>query len=219
MPRRSVSIVVGLLLVAGCNTGGDDRPPVQDTTPATPHDLTRVDQARQQGAESAPVWFIMASDFQCPYCRAFHHDVWPRIEADYVRTGKIRVAFMNHPMDFHPLAIPAAEAAMCAGAQNKFWPMHDSLFANQEKWVKDANPAGMFAAFATSLGLDIGAWKNCMTAHATRAMVEQDLLRTKQIGISGTPSFVIGDSLAVAGLAPYGHYKSAIDRALARVGR
>jgi protein-disulfide isomerase len=208
------------LVTAGCARGkAESETPPPPSTPPAQFDLARVDKARQMGSETAPVWFIMGSDFQCPYCRNFHHDTWPKIEAEYVRTGKIRVAFMNHPMRFHARAIPAAEAAMCAGAQDRFWPMHDTLFVNQDKWVNGADPQAMFEGYATRLGLEMDAWRSCMGTHATRNMVEADFTKTENVGITGTPGFIIGDSLAVSGAAPYADFKREIDRALARARR
>jgi protein-disulfide isomerase len=212
------------LLVACARPEGEADPqPAASSPPA--FDLARVDRARQMGSDSAKVWFIMGSDFECPYCRSFHHDTWPQIEREYVRTGKVRVAFMNHPMSLrppfsmHPRAIPAAEAAMCAGAQDRFWAMHDSLFVNQEKWARGDNPQGIFESYAGALGLQMDQWRNCMTTHATRTMIENDYHRTKQVGIEGTPSFVIGDQLAVVGAAPFADFKKALDDALAKAGR
>lgn len=188
---------------------------------ATNPDLARIDKARMMGPESAKVWLIMASDFQCPYCKSFHDDTWPRLEKEYVATGKIRVAFLNHPMDFHQLAIPAAEAAMCAGKQDKFWPMHDSLFMNQEKWAKGGQPAAVFEALATSLRLDMTDWRACVSSRATRAMIEADFARSKAGGVSGTPSFFIGNppQLAIVGAESYAEFKKALDAAIAQAGR
>jgi protein-disulfide isomerase len=213
------------LLLAACTKPDADADPQPAASSPPPFDLAKIDRARQMGSDSAKVWLIMGSDFECPYCKSFHHDTWPRIEREYVRTGKVRVAFMNHPMSLrppfsmHPRAIPAAEAAMCAGAQDRFWAMHDSLFVNQEKWARGDNPQALFESYATGLGLEMASWRNCMSSHATRDMVHQDYARTKQVGIEGTPSFVIGNELAVVGAAPYGDFKKALDDALAKVGR
>lgn len=181
--------------------------------------LVRADKARIMGSESARVWFLMSSDFQCPFCRDFHGQTWHRIEKEYVATGKIRAAFVNHPMPFHQFAVPAAEAAMCAGKQDKFWPMHDGLFATQDKWVKSGRSQPVFDSLATSLGLRMEDWRSCMATHATRAMVEGDFEKSKNGGVTGTPSFFIGGELAIVGVAPYADFKKAIDAALARAGR
>jgi protein-disulfide isomerase len=129
---------------------------------------------------------------------------------------------MNFPMNMkappmHPRSVPSAEVAMCAGAQDKFWQMHDTLFNNQDKWARAADPMPLWESYAKSLGLDSTAWRNCVTTHATRTQVEQDFTRLLRIGVQGTPSFVIGDSLAIVGVASYAEYKKAIEAALARV--
>lgn len=181
--------------------------------------IVRADKARIKGSESAKVWLVTSSDFQCPYCRQFHHETWGSIEKDYVATGKIRVAFLNHPMPFHQFAIPAAEAAMCAGKQDKFYPMHDGLFATQERWVKSGNPQPIFDSLATSLGLRMEDWRSCVSTRATRAMVEADFERSKRGGVKGTPSFFIGDQLAIVGVAPYADFRKALDAAIAQANR
>jgi protein-disulfide isomerase len=212
---RSLALLFIAFVVTACGRRDDDDSPAPATPPPA-FDLNRIDQSRQLGSPSAKVWFIMGSDFQCPYCKAFHDETWSRINDEYVKTGKVRAAFLHHPMDFHPRAIPAAEAAMCAGAQDRFWVMHDSLFANQAKWVGAPDPQPIFEGLAKSIGLDLGSWKNCVTSHATRTQVEADYMRTSQVGIKGTPSFVIGDSLSIVGAAPFAEFKKAIDAALAR---
>lgn len=226
MSMRRLLLVVPALLLAACGRKPDTTPESQASapapaTPATPaaDPLVRADKARIMGSETAKVWMIVASDFQCPFCRAFHHETWKRIEKDYVATGKIRVAFLNHPMEFHRLAIPAAEAAMCAGRQDKFWVMHDSLFTSQDRWVKSPNPQSVFESLAGSVGVDMNEWRTCVTSRAMRPMVEADFARSQSAGVKGTPSFIIGDVLAVVGAAPYEDFRSAIDAALARADR
>ncbi|HET9424248.1 MAG TPA: thioredoxin domain-containing protein [Gemmatimonadaceae bacterium] len=188
--------------------------------PATSGDtsLLRADKARIQGSDSAKVWFVMSSDFQCPFCRSFHKEVWPRIEKEYVATGKLRVAFLNHPMSFHQFAIPAAEAAMCAGRQDRFWPMHDKLFEAQDAWAKGGRAAAVFDSLAGTLGIRMEEWRACTSSHATRAMVEADFARSSAGGVTGTPSFFIGDQLAVVGAEPYAAFRQAIEAALAKAG-
>ena len=78
---------------------------------------------------------ILSSDFQCPYCKMWHDSADMTIRREYIDNGKVRLAFINYPIGSHQNAIPATEYAMCAAAQNKFWEMHDALFAAQEKWV------------------------------------------------------------------------------------
>jgi protein-disulfide isomerase len=179
--------------------------------------LTRADKARIMGSDSAKLWLVESSDFQCPYCRQWHDETWEQVNKEYVATGKVRFAFINHPMPFHPFAIPAAEAAMCAAEQDKFWPMHDALYATQDNWTKKP-AAPVFDSLATAFKLDMTAWRNCVSTHHTRPMIDSDLMRSKQGGVNGTPSFFIGQQMAMEGAQPFSQFKKALDSALAKAG-
>jgi protein-disulfide isomerase len=121
-------------------------------------------------------------------------------------------------MPFHQFAIPAAEAALCAGEQDRFWPMHDALYATQDDWTKRSAPQPVFDSLATSLKLDMTAWRGCVASHHTRPMIDSDLMRSKQGGVNGTPSFFIGQQMAIEGAQPFSEFKKAIDAALAKAG-
>lgn len=178
--------------------------------------LVIADQARTRGASSAPLWMIIISDFQCPYCKQWHDETWPSIDHDYVATGKLRVAYVNFPLSIHPFAKPAAEAAMCAAVQDKFWPVQDALFKSQDEWVASGNPRPKFEAIATAAGVDVTKWKACMDSHRTMPLIEADYDKAASAGVQSTPSFFIGNE-ALAGAAPYAQFKTIIDRQLARV--
>src|SRR5207249_9488018 len=82
--------------------------------------------ARSRGRLNAPVTVYEMSDFQCPYCRAFALATLPLLEREYVTTGKVRFVYINLPLpSLHANATAAAEAAMCAARQSRFWTMHD----------------------------------------------------------------------------------------------
>src|SRR5688500_17464643 len=117
-------------------TTRSDTAPISPAVNAAPDsDVVKADLARIQGSPTAPVWVIEVSDFQCPYCKQWHEQTYPKLRDEFVRTGKVRLAYINFPLAQHGNAQPAAEAAMCAGAQGKFWEMHDALFTNQAKWA------------------------------------------------------------------------------------
>ena len=221
MDRRLLSLAA-ILSLGACATKPDAAPqsPPSSSAGAAPQDtsIVRADKARIQGSESAKVWLVIASDFQCPFCREFHDDIYKKILKDYVAPGKIRVAFLNHPMAFHAMAIPAAEAAMCAGKQDRFWEMHDGLFMTQEKWTKRTDPQPVFDSLATSLKLRVDDWRACFTSHATRAMIDADLFRSKGGGVTGTPSFFVDNRLALIGIEPYENFRRELDAAIARAG-
>src|SRR5437867_13352736 len=85
--------------------------------------------ARAKGRPDAPVTVYEMSDFQCPYCRAFALATMPLLEREYVQAGKVRFVYINLPLSsLHKNAATAAEVALCAARQQRFWPMHDLLF-------------------------------------------------------------------------------------------
>ena len=178
--------------------------------------LVRADQARTRGASTAPLWMIIISDFQCPYCKQWHDETWASIDHDYVATGKIRVAYVNFPLSIHQFAKPAAEAAMCAAVQDKFWPVQDAIFKAQDEWAASTNPRPKFEAIVAAAGVDVTKWKACMDSHQTMPLIEADYDKAAAAGVQSTPSFFIGNE-GIAGAAPYSQFKTAIDRQLARL--
>lgn len=175
----------------------------------------RADRGRIQGSASATVWFVESSDFQCPYCKVWHDSTYPNIVRDYVSAGKLRMAYINYPLNIHPNSKPAAEAAMCASVQGKFWPMHDSLFATQERWasLRDASP--VYDSLATSLGLNMSEWRDCVSKHLSMPLIQADAERSQRAGAQSTPTFFVGDQV-VEGAKPYSVFRDAIERALAK---
>jgi protein-disulfide isomerase len=87
-----------------------------------------IDEARTAGDKNAPVTMYEFSDFECPFCGSFYRDTYKQLTENYVKKGKLRIVFVDHPLSFHPQAQKAAEAARCAQEQGKFWEMHDGLF-------------------------------------------------------------------------------------------
>jgi protein-disulfide isomerase len=151
----------------------------------------RADRGRIVGDSAAKVWVIMASDFQCPYCKQWHDAAFAALMRDYATKGKIRMAFINMPLNIHPNAMPAAEAAMCASVQNKFWQMHDALFGAQQEWAPMPNALQKFESLAAGVGVDIGQWRNCMSNHLTAPLINADRDRARTAGVGSTPTFFV----------------------------
>ena len=153
--------------------------------------LARASASRQKGADSAKITIIELADFQCPFCRQFTVSTMPAVDSLYVRTGKARIVFHNMPFPTHPRAWIAAEAAMCAGAQGRFWPMHDRLFENQSRWGEGEQPVAEFESYAAALGLDMAAYRDCTGRDRVAPLIMSDLMQASQSGVDGTPTFVL----------------------------
>jgi protein-disulfide isomerase len=178
---------------------------------------TAADRGRIRGAETAPIWVVEISDFQCPFCKRWHDQSFATIDKDYVQTGKVRLAYLNFPLSMHANARAASEAAMCASVQGKFWPLHKSLFDTQEKWASQANPTPTFDSLAVAAGVDATAWRSCMTTHATGKLIDADHDRSTAAGVQSTPTFFIGDR-KLEGAYPVDSFRVAIEAAIAKAG-
>jgi protein-disulfide isomerase len=177
---------------------------------------TAADRGRIRGAESAPIWLVEVSDFQCPFCKQWHDQSFAAIDREYVQTGKVRLAYLNYPLSsMHKNARAAAEAAMCASVQNKFWELHASLFDSQARWSEIENPMPTFDSLSVAAGVAAPAWRQCMAAHATAPLIDADHDRSKSAGVRSTPTFFVGDHL-LEGAYPVDSFRVAIDAALAK---
>lgn len=191
--------------VAGGAVAAQPSAPGQDT-------ISRLaDRGRILGDSAAPVWVVMASDFQCPFCKQWHDAAFAGLVKDYVNTHRVRMAFLNMPLSMHQHAKPASEAAMCAAVQDKFWPMHDSLFATQKIWEVLESPLSMFDTLANENHVEMTAWRACMSKHSTLPLIEADLDRARTTGAGSTPTFFVG-SMKLAGADA--NVRGAIDSAL-----
>jgi len=196
---------------------GDVAPAARGLSTLTDSLSTSADRARIRGAESAPVWLVEISDFQCPFCKQWHDESFAKIDQEYVKTGKVRMAYLNFPLTrIHKNAQVAAEAAMCAGVQGKFWELHNSLFQSQPRWAESKTPIVVFDSLARAAGVELKAWDRCMTAHSTAKLIEADRDRSSKAGVESTPTFFVGDR-ALAGAFPVDTFRVAIEQALAKL--
>jgi protein-disulfide isomerase len=229
--KRLLTLV---LLVAGCrpSDGGAKSPPAQGASasvaaPASAASpaaqskadsardnalLERADRSRIQGDTAAPVWIVEISDFECPFCKQWHDSTYPAIVREFIRPGIARLAYVNFPLAQHPHALPAAEAAMCAGAQDRFWPMHDAIFNAQSRWVPLTDAMPMYDSLAVSLGVNATQWRDCVRSNVMRRLINADRARGTTAGVGSTPTFFVGDE-PIRGAAPIDAFRAAIARA------
>jgi protein-disulfide isomerase len=167
---------------------------------------TVVAKGPARGPGDAKVTIVEFSDFQCPFCgRA--HDTVEEVMKTYA--GKVRLVFRNFPLDFHPYAAKAAEAAMCANEQGKFWEYHDVLFANQQKL-----DVPQLKEHASAVGLDEAKFVACLESGKEASSVKEDQAAGSKVGVSGTPAFFI-NGVMLSGAQPLDEFKRVIDQELA----
>jgi protein-disulfide isomerase len=142
------------------------------------------DRDHIQGAPDAVVTFLEYGDYQCPYCGA----AYPIVKQVQEAMGDwLRFVFRNFPITTsHPHAERAAEAAEAAAAQDRFWPMHDLLYENQQRLeAKD------LLSYADRLGLDVERFERDLDEHVHAARVHEDFMSGVRSGVNGTPSFYV----------------------------
>jgi len=158
--------------------------------------LLMLDKTPAMGDPNARVIIVEFGDYQCPYCGKHATQVLPQIIEEYVKTGKVRYFFKDTPVEaIHPQAFKAAEAALCAGAQGKYWEMHDRLFKNQQSLSLDG-----LGAQATALVLDIATFQQCLDQGTYASQIRNSIQDAVKSGARGTPTFIVAKlNLEVSG--------------------
>ena len=168
------------------------------------------------GRDDAPVTVVEFSDYQCPFCRKFHSDTFAELKKNYIDTGKVRYISRDLPLDFHPNAPGAAVAARCAGEQHKFWEMRDMMVVN----AADLTTPSLMK-YGQQINLDMTACGACLNDKKYTAAIQKDVADANTLGISGTPSFVVGktakdeiNGARIVGAVPYSVFDTAIKNQL-----
>jgi protein-disulfide isomerase len=157
-----------------------------------------------RGNAQAAVTIVEFADYECPYCKQAADTVKQVLDT---YGDQVRFAYRDFPLDMHPNARPAAEAAHCAGAQGKFWEYHDQLFASSDL------SATRLDAVADELGLDRKKFDACMNNDTFVARIDKDLADGSALGIDGTPVFYVNGRL-LDGAQPFEKFKEIIDEEL-----
>lgn len=181
-----------------------------------------ADDDPMKGSVDAPVTIIEFSDFQCPFCRKYYEESYLQLKEDYIDTGKVKYVFRDFPLNFHPVAIPAAVAANCVREQEGdvgYFAIHDKFFDEQaklgtgtvqftqsdiDKWVSEVYP-----------NLDMTAYETCLDDPAQIEEIQNDLKDGTLAGVSGTPSFFI-NGIQLVGAQPYSVIKQTIEKELSK---
>jgi protein-disulfide isomerase len=151
------------------------------------------------------VTLVEFGDFECPYCGE-EEPVLKQLGSAYA--SDLRLVFKEFPLSIHPDAERAAEAALAANAQGKFWPYHDTLYANQ-----DALTESDLVSYATDLALDVSTFQTAIAQGTYEPAVQADVAQGESLGVAGTPTFFVNGRVAVGAL-PYATLAAAVDQEL-----
>ncbi len=178
------------------------------TGPAAPP----VSAALTLGRPGAPVIIVEFGDYQCTNCGAFARDTEPALIRQYVRTGVVRLAWRDFPW-VDDQSFRAAVAARAAGLQGKFWAFHDYLFAHQSPNERSGLLTDAYLrSVAQRLGLNMAAFDRDLASPALAAAVRADDSFGQQLGVPGTPAFLINGQ-PFFGAQPLPAFEAAIAKA------
>jgi protein-disulfide isomerase len=200
----AVVLIGGVFLFTGDSNTGPIKGNIVDQKQEQQEGKTSasVDDDAVLGDPDAPVTIIEFSDYQCSYCGRHYAQTFPLIKSEYIDTGKVKIVFRDFPLNFHPEAQGAAEAAECvrdaAGNDEAYYEMHDKIFENQQL-LSTSN----LKAWAQEIGYDIS---SCLDSGKFKSEVQKDSVDAQSAGFEGTPGFLIMKSGAKEGTPLKGAY-------------
>lgn len=179
------------------------------------------------GPADAPITIVEFTDYQCPFCYRFYQQTYKNLLNAY--PDKIRFVFRNFPLSFHQNAFAAAEAALCAGDQNKYAEYHDALFDNYQLLNNESGAVleqTEYNKLAEGLGLDVASFESCMTSRKYKTFIENDMKDSATLppeyvngqyeaAVGGTPTFFI-NGRRLGGAYPIQYFQQIIEEELAK---
>ncbi len=222
-------IVVGLVLIV---TGVLIAPSIQQATQPV-GDIVVPDfrdlpphEANTMGDPQAPLTVVEFSDFQCPACKGFSDFVEETLIEEYVATGKVYFVYRSMGKWIGQESVDAAEAAYCAGEQNKFWEYHDILFANHTGENVGDFIEKRLIAFAEKIdGLNVKEFKACLESDKYLQQANADFSDGRELGVQGTPTlfvFITGKDappIPIQGVPQIDQLRQTLNDALAQAGQ
>lgn len=166
------------------------------------------------GDPDAPIVIVEMSDFGCPYCARHALETLPALEREFVATGKVFYKHVPFVMGMFPNGDRAARAAECAGEQDRFWPMHDSVYVHQREWKKGSDADGLLASLARKVVPDGAKWAACYAAGRQDGRTTAANAAAARLGVRATPTFFINGQL-VEGALPLDVMRSGLNSMLA----
>jgi protein-disulfide isomerase len=171
------------------------------------------------GNEGAGITVIEFADYRCPFCHKFHEETFDKIVTNFLNTGKAKYLFKDlvvNDRDEYKGSMQAAVASHCAAEQGKYWEYSKEIFKNfkpePQHWIN----LDSLLTFANNIQLpDIGKFKSCVESNKYQNQIQESGTMAKQLGITGTPSFVIlkNDKIETTfpGAVPYEYFENTLN--------
>ena len=165
--------------------------PQRGPAPAQPPVPERVQVdlkgAYAMGKADAPVTMVAFVDYECPFCKRFDTQTLPGLKKKYIDTGRLRYVIRDLPLEFHKRALKASEATYCAAEQGKYWEMREKLITHSDRLDPDS-----LLEHGKAIGVNLEPFRQCLEGGKYAAGLAKGLDTARALGISGTPTFVVG---------------------------
>ena len=171
----------------------------------------------QRGNASADVWVVEFADFGCGYCEKFYRETLPVFDSLYINKGRVFWKFVPFTIGMFPNSAEAAETAICAAEQGKFFAMHDVLYSNRKQWMKSSSVRQQMAQYATQAKLDPKRYRVCITGRTASDQLQRNNVLARTLLIRGTPTFFINGEV-VPGALPTDTFVKGMDAVLKSYG-
>ena len=194
------------------------QPPQRAAAPAQPPAPERVKvnikDAYAMGKADAPVTMVAFVDYECPFCKRFDTQTLPGLKKKYIDAGKLRYVIRDLPLEFHKRALKASEATYCAAEQGKYWEMREKLISHSDRLDPES-----LVEHGKAIGVSMDPFRQCMDGGKYADGLKKGLDTARVLGISGTPTFVIGrtargdvlEGVKVVGAQPAANFEREIE--------
>lgn len=150
------------------------------------------------GSETAPVTIVEYASVTCPHCASFHQQTYPALKTKYIDTGKVKLIFREFPTQPAPVAIAGFMLARCA--DDKYYPMLDAIFSQQQSWAQD--PYNGFLRIARQAGFTQEKFEACLKDQKLAEQIQEVAKRgSEQFKVESTPTFFINGKKYVGALS------------------
>ncbi len=209
-----LSIIIAAFIIGGAIILKDKNTNKGNTQVESGKASIEIDINRNEilGNKNAKVSWVEFGDYQCPYCKKLHSGARKEIIKKYVDSGKINMVFKNFAF-LGEESVWAAEAALCAKDQGKFWDYHDLLFEKQSGENQGTFKKDNLIKWAAELGLNVDEFKGCLDSEVKKSEIQKDYEEGIKVGVEGTPTvFINGEKMG--GVLPVEKYEEVIEKFL-----
>ena len=150
------------------------------------------------GSDSAPVTIVEYASVTCPHCAAFHQGTYPALKSKYIDTGKVKLIFREFPTQ--PAAVATAGFMLARCAEDKYYPMLDAIFSQQQSWAQD--PYNGLLRIARQAGFSQEKFDACLKDQKLAEQIQAVAQRgNEQFKVESTPTFFVNGKKYVGALS------------------